>query len=135
VIIVDTDILLYYLIQGERTSQAHRLKKTDGDWRAPYLWRAEFVSVVNKNLKSGFISLPESYELLNAAESIFGGIDMAVDMPAILGIAAATGAGTHDAHFLALAHRAGKPLITGEKRHPGAPHGLAVNIDDYLKSR
>lgn len=133
-IVVDTDILSYYLLEGARTAQAHRLKELDGDWRAPQLWRAEFVSVVHKNLKAKFISLPKAHEILAAAGTVFGGIDMPVEMPSVLDIAVATGASTYDAHFLALARRIGRPLVTGEKRHPGAPHGLATNIDHYLKS-
>jgi predicted nucleic acid-binding protein len=133
VIIVDTDILAYCLIQGVRTEKAHALQKIDPDWRAPQLWRAEFVSVVNKYLKGKIISLVQAHEILAAAGKSFGGIDMGVDMAAVLSIAAATGASTYDAHFLALAQRTGRPLITGEKRHPGAPHGLAMNIEDFLR--
>ena len=57
---------------------------------------------------------------------------MAIELSAVLSVAVATGASTYDAHFLALAQRSGKPLVTGEKRHPGAPHGLAINVDDFL---
>ncbi len=134
-IIVVTDILSYYLIQGERTASAHALKKVDDDWRAPQLWRAEFVSVAAKNLRSKLITLTQAQSILAAAEGAYGGIDMGIEMSAVLSVAAATGASTYDSHFLALARRTGKPLITGEKRHPGAPHGLAINIDDYLRSR
>ncbi|HTB22993.1 MAG TPA: type II toxin-antitoxin system VapC family toxin [bacterium] len=134
-IIVDTDILAYYLIQGERTDQAQQLKNIDQDWRAPQLWRAEFVSVVNKQLKSKRITLAQAHEILAAASSIYNGIDMVVDMSEVLDVASATGASTYDAHFLALAHRSGKPLVTGEKRHPGASHRWAVNIDDFLASK
>ena len=133
-IIVDTDILSYCLIQGVRTEKAHQLQKLDPDWRAPQLWRAEFVSVVNKYLKAKVITLAQAHETLAAAGKVFGGIDMEVDMASVLSIAAATGSSTYDAHFLALAQRTGKQLVTGEKRHPGAPHGLAMNIDDFLKA-
>jgi predicted nucleic acid-binding protein len=134
VIIVDTDILAYSLIEGARSEMAHRLRKLDPDWRAPQLWRAEFVSVVNKYLKAKYFSLVDAHEVLAAATRIFDGIVMSVEMSTILSIAMETGASTYDAHFLALAQRTGKPLITGEKRHPGAPHGLAINIDDFLKT-
>ena len=134
-IIVGTDILSYYLIQGERTAKAHQLKKYDGDWRAPQLWRAEFVSVVNKNLKAKIVTLAQAHEILTVAANIYSGIDMPIEMSAVLSVAAATGASTYDAHFLALAQRTGKPLITGEKRHPGALNGLAINIDDFLRSK
>lgn len=134
-IIVDTDILSYYLIQGDRTAKAQQLKTMDGDWRAPQLWRAEFVSVVHKNLKAKKITLPEAHGLLATAARTYEGIDMAIELSAVLSVAVATGASTYDAHFLALAQRSGKPLVTGEKRHPGAPHGLAINIDDFLGSK
>ena len=134
-IIVDTDILAYSLIEGDRSEMAQRLRKLDPDWRAPQLWRAEFVSVVNKYLKAKYFSLADAHDVLTAATKIFDGIDMPVEMSTILSIAMVTGASTYDAHFLALAQRTGKPLVTGEKRHPGAPHGLAINIDDFLKAR
>src|SRR5258708_1090088 len=114
-IIVDTDVLVYYLIEGERTAQAHRLKKWDADWRAPALWRSEFVSVINKYVKARIYDLKRAGQVLNLAELTYGNIDMKVDMQSVLNLAVNTGASTYDAHFLALAQSSGRPLITGEK--------------------
>jgi predicted nucleic acid-binding protein len=135
VIIVDTNVLAYCLIQGVQTEKAHKLQKIDSDWRAPQLWRAELVSVVNKYLKAKLLTMARAHEILAEASKVFGGIDMVVEMSEVLRVAAETGASTYDAHFLALAQRTGIPLITGEKKHPGTPHGLAHNIDDYLKAK
>lgn len=134
-IVVDSDVLSYYLIEGERTKMARALYDADPNWTAPALWRAELASVLNKHVKARYFSLAQAREVLSTALQFFGEIDRSIDLDLAFTLAHETGASTYDAHFLALAQQCGRPLVTGEKRHPGARSGLAVNIEDYLRKR
>ena len=52
-IVVDTNVLAYLWLPGERTTAAERLLKRDPDWNAPLLWRSEFRSVLAGCLRRG----------------------------------------------------------------------------------
>ena len=49
-IVVDTNIISYLYISGERSGQVERLLSVDAHWSAPVLWRSEFRSVLARYL-------------------------------------------------------------------------------------
>ena len=44
-IIADTNLVSYLLIEGERTVAVRRVHEKDPDWKLPTLWRSEFLNV------------------------------------------------------------------------------------------
>jgi len=46
VIVVDVNVVAYFLIEGEHTERARELWRRDPDWRLPPLWRHEYLNVL-----------------------------------------------------------------------------------------
>nr|WP_283645820.1 hypothetical protein [Alteromonas macleodii] len=45
-IVVDTNVIAYLLIRGERSAAMDRLQQLDSEWVAPRLWLDEFLNVL-----------------------------------------------------------------------------------------
>lgn len=115
-IVVDTNIIAYLLIDGPQTESCTRLLHRDNDWRAPWLWRSEFGSVLTQHWRRGFLLAddPEIY-MLKALELMRGGEESINPLEA-LRISAESGHSYYDCEFIALAHKLRVPLITADRR-------------------
>ena len=56
-IVVDTNIIAYLYISGDKSSQAEQLLSFDSLWNAPILWRSEFRSILSQYLRISILSL------------------------------------------------------------------------------
>ena len=73
-IVVDTNVLAYLLLPGERTEQAERVFHRDPVWAAPLLWRSELRNVLAVYMRQGRLSLDQALQLMdNAAILMQGG--------------------------------------------------------------
>ena len=50
-IVIDTNVVAYLLIEGERTSACRRAFAKDPEWCAPFLWRSEFRNVLTMHMR------------------------------------------------------------------------------------
>jgi predicted nucleic acid-binding protein len=66
-IVADTNLIAYLLIQGEHTERARRVYTRDPDWRAPPLWRSEFLSVLATTVKAGVLSADQAQSTWSTA--------------------------------------------------------------------
>ena len=54
-IVVDTNVVSYLYLNGERSHQAEKLLSLDPHWCAPVLWRSEFRNVLGLYLRKGLL--------------------------------------------------------------------------------
>ena len=59
-IVVDSNVIAYCWINGERTALAHRLRRLDPDWHAPVLWRSELRNILTGYRRDEVIGHPIS---------------------------------------------------------------------------
>ena len=67
-VVIDTNILVYLLIAGDRTPKARALFARDADWRSDVFVLIEFCNVLVTYLRAGSLRLAQAEELLTEAE-------------------------------------------------------------------
>lgn len=115
-IVVDTNVILYMLIPGEKTNAAEELFKKDPDWIAPKLWLDEFVNVLCTYERNEMISPEEAISILDDGLNLMDERDYEVPPNLTLSVARRTGCSGYDSQFLGLAEQLGIKLVTCDKR-------------------
>jgi len=87
-IVVDTNLLVYLYIRGQRTAEAEAVLTRDPVWAAPILWRSEFRSTLIGLLRKRAISLDDALQIVTEAERGMAGREYAVVSQRVLGLAA-----------------------------------------------
>jgi|TARA_B110000305_G_C19360468_1_gene599177 predicted nucleic acid-binding protein len=126
VIVVDTNILEYLLIQGEHSERVEQLLIEDSDWVAPRLWLDEFLNVLATIERVGKMESQEADGILSDAIELME--DRSYDVPAqrVLATARRTGCSAYDSQFLTLAEDLGLKLYSFDQKLINRSGGVAV---------
>jgi predicted nucleic acid-binding protein len=111
-IVVDTNVLAYLWLPGERTKAAERLLKKDPDWNAPLLWRSEFRNVLAGCLRRGGLSLETALQIADGAEGQMRGREFTVPSAQVLARVDESDCSAYECEFVVLADELGVSLIT-----------------------
>ena len=115
-IVVDTNVIAYLFIKGDYTNQTKKLLKTDHEWLAPILWKSEFRNVLASYMKKGFLSLENSYLLLDEAESFMNESEFEVKSKDVMQLVSSSNCSAYDCEFVALAQSLNLKLYTTDKK-------------------
>lgn len=133
-VLIDTNILAYLLIQGEQTDAAQRLRRRDPDWRSEAFIMVEFTNVLVGYTMAKRMTLALARDLLEKAEILLDGKLGRVSHPQALTSAARHRVTAYDARFLALAQRIGLRLITEDNKLRAAAPALTQSLAEALKA-
>ena len=114
-IVIDTNILAYLLIPGERSAAAESLFERDPEWAAPVLWRSELRQVLTSYLQRGDLSLDACTELWSRADALLTGHQHLVPTRTVLELALDSGCSAYDCEYVALAKLLGVLLVTEDR--------------------
>ena len=114
-IVVDTNIISYLYISGERSRQVEQLLSVDAHWSAPVLWRSEFRSVLGRYLRSNYLSFDEVLHIIQQAEQLLSENEYEVPSAHIMQLVNSSKCSAYDCEFVALAQYLDVPLITADK--------------------
>ena len=114
-IVVDTNIISYLYLSGERSQQAEKLLSLDSHWCAPVLWRSEFRSVLNQYLRKNLLSFEEVLRILEQAEDLLSDNEYEVPSAHIMQMVNTSRCSSYDCEFIALARYLGVRLMTADK--------------------
>lgn len=134
-IVVDTNVLAYFLVDTAQTPLATAAHRRDPDWAAPLLWRSEFRNVLATLIRRGALSLSQALLHFTDAELALGGRQYESDAGAVLELAMTTGCTAYDCEFAALAVELGVPLVTADRRLATAFPGTAVTLAAFARPR
>jgi predicted nucleic acid-binding protein len=128
-IVVDSNVIAFCWINGERTALAHRLRRLDPDWHAPVLWRSELRSVLTGYRRDGSLGETEVRGIMAAAEAALAGREHFVPSDRVFAVTAASRLSAYDAEFVALAEILGAKLVTEDQAILTAFAAGAVSLD------
>ena len=115
-IVVDTNIISYFFIKGEKTELAEKVFQRDHHWAAPLLWRSEFRNVLALCLCKDVISLEDAIQIMTKAELLMKGNEYSVSSFNTLRLVSQSGCSAYDCEFVALAQQLNISLVTLDKK-------------------
>jgi predicted nucleic acid-binding protein len=116
VIVVDTNVICYLLMPGERTAAAERLYRTDPEWIAPRLWLDELLNVLATSERQAFLDADQAAAILRDAVDLMQDGTYEVPPERVLAIARRTGCSAYDSQFIALAEDRHLKLNTWDRK-------------------
>lgn len=130
-IVVDTNVLAYLAIEGEKTALADQAYCQDSDWVVPNLWSSEFLNVLALYLRKNLITLDDALLILERVHG-FISTEYQVYGPHILELVLSSKCSAYDCEFVALAKELNVKLLTEDKQILEQFPEQAVSLKDYV---
>jgi len=132
VIVVDTNLVAYAVVPGERTADALTIAERDPDWVAPALWRRELRNVLATLMRVRQLSLARAVKAFEAAERLVTDATIEPSTEDCLRLAARGRVSAWDAEFVFVAEALGLPLVTADRRLARAFPGRVVPLEELI---
>lgn len=129
-IVADTNLIVYTVVGGPFTADAHRVMQIDEEWLAPPLWQSEFLNVLWLMVRQKVISHARADEVCSLAAVLVRTVERPVPKQA-LALALASGCSPYDCEFVALAGSTGVPLVTADRKVLAAFPHVAVSLREF----
>ena len=115
-LVVDTNILVYLLLSGDRTAEARLLFERDGDWHSEEFVLAEFTNVLATNARLRRLTSRQAAKTLVQAQDLMKAGLHRVGHEDVLALALRHEVSAYDARFLGVAGALGTRLVTEDAR-------------------
>lgn len=134
-IVVDTNVIAYFFLKGDKTRQTQIVFKRDSHWAVPLLWRSEFRNVLFQRIRQGGITLEGALELSLAARELFVSREFQVKDEDVLSLSETTACSAYDCEFAALAMKMRIPLITEDRQVLREFPEVAVSMETFVGAK
>jgi len=131
-IIIDTNVLVYYLFDNYHEKLSVEVFKKVKEWYVPQLVITEFSSAITQHYRHGIITKKESYDLLLALNLIIRNRTLRCNRRKVLEVALESGLSIYDSEFIALAIQKNATLITNDKKIINTFPDIAKSPLSYL---
>jgi predicted nucleic acid-binding protein len=132
VIVVDSNVVAYYWINGPLTGAAQQLRAKDPEWHVPLLWRSELRSILTGYLRDGTLNARQIAQVMAAAEATFADREHLVASEKVFAIVGESKLSAYDAEFVALAEVLAVPLVTADRAVLEAFPGRALTMQAFV---
>lgn len=130
-IVVDSNVIAYCWIHGDRTALAHELRRSDPEWHAPVLWRSELRNILTGYRRDGSLTREQAHRIMAAAESGLAGREHHLPSDRVFDVADRSRLSAYDAEFVALAEILGVRLVTEDRAILSAFPERAVSLGQF----
>ena len=131
-IVVDTNIIAYLYISGDRSQQSEDLLAFDPDWVAPILWRSEFRNILALYLRRKVLNINEILLIIQQAEMLLTDHEYDISSAHIMRLVQNNQCSAYDCEFVALAEYLDIPLITADRKILREFPEVSESLDSYL---
>lgn len=131
-LVVDTNIVAYLLIEGDHTATARLLHRRDDDWRSEAFIMVEFVNVLTASIAARRMNLVLARGFLTQAISLLHGRLASIPHDAVLSLATQYRVTAYDARFLTVAQRLNTRLVTEDAKLRVAAPQLTQSLAEAL---
>ena len=131
-LVVDTNVLVYMLLDGEKTPAARRLHELRPDWVCPTVLRHEFMNVCATYQRAGGFSREECPTLLDTGVSLLAGREVDVSAGAAVEVAMDLDISAYDAQYVAAALALQGILVTEDRLVLARAPAVARSLSDYV---
>ena len=131
-LLVDTNVVAYFLIEGDETAAARQLRSRDPDWRSEAFLLVEFTNVLASSIASKRMTFPMAEVFLHGVSALFEGRLDQMPHATVLATAIRHRVSAYDARFLALADQLGSRLVTEDARLRAAAPALTQSLAEAL---
>ncbi len=130
-LLVDTNIVAYLFIAGDRTKKVHELYARDAEWKSESFLLIEFSNILATYERAGALNRAQAEDLLHDAERRLRGL---VNVPHVFALRTAQrfGVSAYDARFLAAAESLDTRLVTEDVKLRAAAPGLTQSLSEAL---
>lgn len=129
VILVDTNILAYLLIEGDHTAAAQALYEHDPDWHSEAFLMVEFTNILATYVRTQAMTFKQGIGLLTEAQAVMTTLTSLPNSQA-LGTATEFGISAYDARFIATARRMRAKLVTEDTKLRAAVPDWTISLTD-----
>lgn len=133
-IVVDSNLIAYLLIPGDRSEESEGVLQKDSDWVVPLLWRSEFRNILTLYMRHSGMSLLLASQTMTKAEKLLAGREYSVISSEVLALTHEKNISAYDAEYVILATLFGVPLVTIDKKLLKEVSDIAVLPSQFLKN-
>lgn len=132
-IVVDTNVIAYFVIPGDLTEVAESVRSKDPQWAAPKLWRSEMRNLLALYLRTGKFELAAAKEYMADSITMLSGNEFNIDSERVIELADESGCTAYDCEFISLAEKLNVPLVTSDKKLLAAFPEIALSMEVFAK--
>ena len=130
-IVVDTNIIAYRFIKGDRTEKVLKAQQKDPDWILPSLWRHEFLNVLSTAARNKVLNTDQCLEVWKSAVRVLHSLERNVDMVKALSLSLETSISAYDAQYITLAESVRIKCLTEDRNLLKTFPAVAVSLEQF----
>ena len=130
-VLVDTNIIAYLMIRGDRTAAAQQLYERDSDWCSEAFVMVEFSNVIATYVRTGALTQAQGTNLLAEAQAHMSTLHSVMNAQALEN-AMQCGISAYDARFISLAKQLKLKLVTEDAKLRVAVPSWTISLADAL---
>lgn len=132
-VVVDTNVVVHLMLEGQATAHARALLAADPDWRSEPFLLVELTNVLATAIRSGRITATAAEFALTDAQRVMGAGLQAASHTNVLALAVKHRVSGYDARFLAVAELLGTRLVTEDAKLRRSAARLTQSLDQALR--